>query len=130
MLGALSRRAPVSFLCPCAVWTDTVARLYASLLGRAPEAEGWNGWTNYLLATGDALGTVTAFVTSPEFARRPLTHSAYVTALYHGVLGREPNPGGLADWERVVAATLRRLLLAGFVGSAEFADRLPPVCGG
>jgi Ca2+-binding RTX toxin-like protein len=104
-------------------------RLYGAALGRLPDEDGL-GFHIAHLEAGMTLRQVAAgFVGSPEF--RDLygadpSYEAVVTALYRNVLGREPEPAGLAYWVDMLASgrdTLTGVVL-GFSESKENHDLL------
>jgi hypothetical protein len=105
-----------------------VADLYAEVLARAPDAQGFAAWTGFLGQQCNATGfrSVTeAFFDSQEFrTSRPLTLSAMVTALYRTLLGRDGEPGELASYVDVLRQRRREVALE-LVHSAEFASLLP-----
>lgn len=104
-------------------FADEVFRLYQAVLGRAPDAQGFEAWTGRL---GDGLpfATVVAgFTQSPEFQRDygDASQADFVTLLYQNVLGRDPEAAGLAAWTgRLAAGMSRETVVEGFVGSPEF----------
>jgi subtilisin family serine protease len=66
--------------------------LYATILGRAPDAAGRTYWAG-LIRSGTPTHTIVAgFWDSVEFRQKR------VQATYRQVLGRVPDPGGLAHW--------------------------------
>ncbi len=99
-----------------------VARLYRAALGREPDQDGLAGWTT-ALQSGVPLTTVAGgFAGSAEFAGKygALDAAGYVTLLYRNVLGRAPDPAGLAGWTATLArGTSRAAVLAGFSESDE-----------
>jgi len=109
--------------------TAVVTRFYTEILGRAPEPAGLTAWVNYIVTTRDLEGAAAAFLASGEFEGRALTFHDYVMILYRGILGREPDPGGLDAWENVLRSDLLLVLNGGFIPSAEFQGRIPEVCG-
>ena len=109
--------------------TALVTRFYTEILGRAPEPAGLAAWVDYIVATRDLESAPVSFLASEEFERRALTFREYVVILYRGVLGREPDAGGLDGWETVLRSDLLLVLNGGFIPSAEFQRRIPLVCG-
>ncbi|MCR9127135.1 MAG: DUF4214 domain-containing protein [Rhodobacteraceae bacterium] len=111
-----------------------VALMYRNVLGRAPDADGLQGWLGALAAGADRADVVLGFSESPEFgqATQPraesfaLTHTAQlwsddVFRLYQATLAREPDPGGFALWvAQLGQGTPYADVVAGFVGSPEF----------
>lgn len=111
-----------------------VWRLYQAVLGRAPEPAGFAGWTDRLLPGAAEAGAPRAaldaaaqgFVGSREFAARygAAGDAGFVTLLYRNVLGRDPDPAGLAGWtDRLATGTSRAEVVVGFAESAEFVAR-------
>ena len=98
-----------------------VSRLYEDFLGRVPEEEGLNAWTEALITgRGTVAKVVYGFVYSPEFLNSPLSNEGFVTALYHTILGREPDASGLEAWVDVLDNGLtRKKVLEGFLNSKE-----------
>ena len=72
-----------------------VRQLYRDILGREGETDGVDYWTHDL-ATGtlDRAGVIQSFVNSPEFQN----HAGAIDRLYHGLLGRTPDPCGFEYW--------------------------------
>ena len=78
-----------------------VYRMYLSALGRVPDPAGLAGWTGALQGGMSLVSLAQAFIASNEFATRygtDVSPTAFVTLLYQNVLGRVPDPGGLAAW--------------------------------
>lgn len=98
-----------------------VTRLYENFLGRAPEEDGLNAWTSALIeGRAHVAKVVYGFVYSPEFLNNPLSNEGFVTALYHTILGREPDASGLDAWVKVLDNGLtRKKVLEGFLNSRE-----------
>jgi hypothetical protein len=81
---------------------DPTTRLYSAYLTRIPDKGGldfWlnrrrNGWTLYRISSH--------FAASSEFTNRygALSNQAFVQRVYQNVLGRTPDPGGLAYWTK------------------------------
>ena len=97
-----------------------VARWYARDLGRAPDP-GAGVWVD-LLEQGanpdDVRATIRAM---PEaYARDGGTPSGYVAALYRSILGRPPDPAGLAHWVgRLQAGTGRQQVARALEATTE-----------
>ena len=101
-----------------------VARLYFAYFLRIPDYGGLTFWINQYKA-GTPLESVSqAFATSPEFTSRygALTNAAFVTLVYNNVLGRGPDPSGLAFWTGQLdsGAMNRGQVMLGFSESAEY----------
>ena len=79
----------------------SVAQLYVSLFGRAPEASGLGYWAQQL-GNGVSLQQIAQdmFNVAPSRAYYPsfLTNEEIITKFYVNVLGRNPDAGGLAYW--------------------------------
>lgn len=80
---------------------DQIVRLYRSVFGRAPDAEGLAFWTTQY-AEGASLESIAqSFTESPEwFARygNGLSNVAFVDAIYQNVLGRPGDVEGARFW--------------------------------
>jgi hypothetical protein len=82
-----------------------IANIYVALFNRAPDANGFEFWTQ-ALANGASPAAITAsFVTSPEAQTiYPVSQTAeqFVSAFYQTVFGRPVDAGGLAFWSNVL----------------------------
>ncbi|SDC82621.1 DUF4214 domain-containing protein [Belnapia rosea] len=110
-----------------------VARLYYAALGRAPDAGGWQGWTDYVKGGHSLSELAAAFPASAEFqARYPSVDNAgYVRLLYENTLGREPDQGGYDGWLGYMNQGHSRVeLLQLFADSQEFIHRTLPLIDG
>ncbi len=84
---------------------DEVQFLYQKFLRRAADATGLAGWTSFLNG-GGTFQQLEAFILGSEeyFTRFGMsTNTGFVTQLYHDLLGRAPDPGGLAAWTNAIA---------------------------
>ena len=102
---------------------DYIRRSYSLILGREGEAEGIQYWAN-LLRTGAAAGAdiIHQFCGSQEFLSRDLPAESIVEILYHTMLDRSPDEGGLAYWtEQLNNGASPDTIISGFAGSEEFA---------
>jgi Domain of unknown function (DUF4214) len=101
-----------------------VTRLYFAYFLRIPDYEGLNFWVNQYRqgATLDSISQ--AFSESPEFQATygSLDNTQFVTLLYLNVLGRAPDPGGLAFWVGQLnsGAMTRGQVMLGFSESPEY----------
>ena len=100
-----------------------VYRLYLSVFGREPDAAGHQFWAQQVTLGKQTLEQVAAaFVASAEFQT---TYGAtddpqFVTLLYTNVLGRAPEPAGLAGWvDRLDSGVSRSELVWRFSESPE-----------
>ncbi|MGC5778530.1 DUF4214 domain-containing protein [Methylobacterium sp. NFXW15] len=77
-----------------------VARMYYTMLGRAPDAGGLTYYTDQLDHGGTVAGIAQSFLNSPENQATygKLSNSAYVDALYVNALGRHAETNGLSFW--------------------------------
>ena len=99
-----------------------VSRLYMAAFRRVPDAGGLNNWVAYVRAGNSLQSAADAFVASQEFQLTygSLNDTQYVTLLYENVLGREPDPTGLATWTgQLGSGTSRGGVLIGFSESQE-----------
>jgi hypothetical protein len=120
-----------------------IARLYSAAFGRPPDAGGLDGWedayANLIPASAKAAGVYVAlaetplsagggsiaggFTQSPEFQQKygALSDASFVSQLYQNVLGRGPDPAGLAGWLDGMAnhGVTRDMVLVGFAESPE-----------
>ena len=102
---------------------DTVRGFYVNALGREPSPAELESWAVALEANCNQNGlraVSDAFFDSLEFRlTRSLTVRGLVGALYRALLGRDPDPAGLAFWADSVRQA-RLALATAFVESAEF----------
>ena len=99
-----------------------VSRLYMAAFHRVPDAGGLDNWVAYVRAGNSLQSAADAFVASQEFQLTygSLKDTQYVTLLYENVLGREPDPTGLASWTGLLGSgTSRGGVLIGFSESQE-----------
>ena len=99
-----------------------VTRMYEVALGRTPDAEGLNDWTNRLLS-GDAqaVNIVQGFLCSDEYANKNKTNGEIVNDCYLAMLGRQADSDGYNDWVTKLDNGMSvNAIFAGFVGSQEF----------
>lgn len=104
-----------------------VIRLFRAYFGRNPDLNGLNYWTNRS-RNGTSLIVISSnFASSSEFLRTygPLSNQEFVELVYHNVLGRAPDAGGLASWTgKLDSKTKNRgQVMVGFSESSEFIRR-------
>jgi hypothetical protein len=78
-----------------------VARIYYTMLGRAPDASGLHYWTDQIEHGGGTASSVAqAFLGTAESQSTygSLSNASYVDALYVNALGRHADSGGLSYW--------------------------------
>ncbi len=105
-----------------------VIRSYSALLGRAPDAQGYDFWVDARTNGGwTNAQTVEFFANSPEFVDRygdmwtNATDGEWVDFIYQSVLGRLPDASGKAYWENRLATDLTRgEIILFFSDSAEY----------
>jgi len=109
-----------------------VSLLYANVLGRSPDPGGFAAWTGAISSGMAREAAVLGFSEAPEHVLRTagaigaglwVVDQSAVDALrcYLGVLGRLPDPAGLAGWTAARNAGLGLPEMAqGFINSTEF----------
>ncbi len=104
-------------------YADPIVRLYDTVFDRAPDAPGLQFWDN-ALHQGYSLHDISAeFVTAPEFAAtygQP-DSATFVAEMYHNVLGRDGETGGMSFWTHNLdhGLTDRADIVVAFSESAE-----------
>ncbi|MCI0756569.1 DUF4214 domain-containing protein [Teichococcus vastitatis] len=99
-----------------------VMRMYDTVFGRLPDADGLVFWDSALEAgTLDLRGIAEGFINSAEFQGRygGLDDRAFVTALYENTLDREPDAAGLQGWLNALPSLGRGGVVLGFSESLE-----------
>jgi len=100
-----------------------VARLYFAYFLRVPDYDGITFWAQYY-RSNSLLAISNYFAGSPEFVDRygALDNSSFVSLVYGNVLGRAPDPGGLAFWTGQLdsGALTRGQVMLAFSESAEY----------
>ena len=95
---------------------------------RDPDYGGWTGWFDYLRAGHSQTEILNQFLGSQEFQLRygSLDNTAFVTLVYNNVLGRAPDPAGLAQWVAWLndGTYTRADVMNGFITSPEFDNRV------
>jgi uncharacterized protein YkwD len=105
---------------------DAVFRMYAAALGRAPDLQGYDAWTQRMVLGLSEEELAAAFTDSLEFLRDSggLADAAFVEQLYMTVLERAPDAGSATAWAgRLADGMTRAEVVAGFAGSQEFIAR-------
>ena len=99
-----------------------VARLYRTALERPPDPVGLQEWSSALEAgiiSGESIAF--EFLFCLEMELRNLSEENFVRVLYNSMLGREPDPEGLAGWTNVLLQGASRFdVFTSFVNSVEF----------
>ncbi|MBR6380386.1 MAG: DUF4214 domain-containing protein [Lachnospiraceae bacterium] len=99
-----------------------IKRLYENVLGRTPDTEGIQYWTEQI-ATGALTPEKVSleFFHSPEFLGAGLQDPDFVDVLYRTFLSREPDRDGKLYWMSILAeGRSRDDVIRGFSGSREF----------
>lgn len=97
-----------------------VVRLYGSVLGRLPDQSGFDFWVD---DSRNVFAMAASFVASPEFVQTygGLSDDEFTVEIYRNVLGRDPDPDGLAYWRNRLRTDLDRAgLVVFFSDSPEF----------
>ncbi|MHB1336883.1 MAG: DUF4214 domain-containing protein [Candidatus Humimicrobiaceae bacterium] len=98
--------------------------LYDNILGRAADSEGLNNWVTALTEGKITLSSVVYnFVFSKELEGKisGATPEEFITFLYENVLGRNPDPQGLASWvDNMKNGMSKEEVLLHFLDSDEF----------
>lgn len=103
-----------------------VDRVFVKYLRRTSDPSGRAYWVNALRG-GRALWRFRAqlFGSNEYFTKAGSTNGAYVAKAYNDVLGRNPDPSGLAYWtNKLNAGTERGQVALQFINSAEARRRL------
>jgi len=103
---------------------NQVFRLYQAVLGRGPDADGYEFWTEQLVTQQRSLANIaSSFVESREFTKLTgdLDSDGFVTLLYRNVLGRAADEAGFDSWtDALDAGQTRAAVVLGFSESQEF----------
>jgi inhibitor of cysteine peptidase len=104
--------------------TDQVENLYTTLLGRPADATGLHDFVSRLGA-GATLSQVKAAILGSDeyFKHAGGTDGAFLTSLYHDVLGRSVDPTGAAAWGSELASKVARGSVAAAVLSSPEAQQ-------
>jgi len=99
-----------------------VTRLYQKVLGRNPDAGGFNNWVNSLaLGKKTAADVAYGFVMSAESLGKNRTNKEFVTMLYNSFLDRAPDTIGLNSWvDALESGVSYKYVLKGVIHSSEF----------
>ena len=112
----------VNYSNPAARTEAFVTRLYQVGLGRDPEPDGLNDWTNRLVSgEANAVNVVQGVLCSPEYQSKGKSDGEVVNDCYQAMLGRAADESGYSDWvSRLQSGMSVNAIFAGFVGSEEF----------
>lgn len=100
-----------------------IVRLYLAYFDRLPDSAGLQFWTD-ARRRGVSLASVSdGFASSQEFRNRygAVSNPDFVTGLYQRLLGRSPDPGGLAFWVGLLnGGTPKGRVVLGFSEAPEY----------
>ncbi|MFL5280567.1 MAG: DUF4214 domain-containing protein, partial [Rhodopila sp.] len=87
-----------------------VARLYAGLLGRAPDPVGLAAWTTALESGLSPVTAANACLASPEYqaSHAEQDTTTFINTLYQSMLGRAAEPEGFAAWSQALGSGVTR----------------------
>ena len=106
-------------------WIEAfVRRFYTVALERKPDTQGFLDWVDSLdKGNNDGAGIGQGFILSDEFRGKNLSNVDYLVTLYRTFFDREPDEEGFAYWlGQMRNGVKRKVVLAGFINSKEFAD--------
>jgi hypothetical protein len=103
---------------------SAVARMYYTVLGRAPEFAGEKYWVGIMDTQNYGIQTLAPyFYNSPEFQSRygsSTTNSAFIDLLYRNILGRGGETEGTAYWQGQLGSGVpREVVVVAFSESVE-----------
>lgn len=115
-----------------------ITRYYQSILGRSPDANGFNFWQGEI-GRAQRLGIDTKesfrlmasqFFASDEYIGKNRGNNQYITDLYKTFLNRSPDAGGLNYWLSQLAAGLpRSVVMYTFMFMPEFSSYMQGLLG-
>ncbi|MEI7615937.1 MAG: LCP family protein [Actinomycetota bacterium] len=107
---------------PTAQVQSFVTRFYVNCLGRTPDAEGLNAWTNWLINKQKTGADVAkGIVLSDEFKSNNYDNGTFVNILYKAFFDRGADSSGYKTWtDKLKSGTSRETVLNGFLQSQEF----------
>jgi hypothetical protein len=89
--------------------TNAIQANYNLFLGRQPAPLEIAGWLQEIQAGADEKQVEAAFLASNEFfSLHGRNTSSWLTGVYHEILGRAPDTGGLNDWSHQLQAGVSR----------------------
>jgi len=91
-----------------------IYRLYHAILGRDPDASGFQNFSNDFNNGVSAVTIAANLLNSPEFAQKygTLTNIQFATLLYQNALGRAPEPGAAEGRDAQIKAGTSRAAVA------------------
>lgn len=95
--------------------------LYGKYLNRAPDADSTTFWLNKYNSGVKITEIGKAFIRSQEYANQFTNSSDFLKSLYHDILGRSIDGGGLQHWSDALQSGITRTEIVGnFLASPEF----------
>lgn len=102
-----------------------VERLYRNVLGREPEKQGADWWTDNLYSfSNTGAEAANLFITSQEFKDRNTSNDEFLNILYKTFFNRDPDQAGKDYWmsQLTSGAMSREAVANSFIMSQEWAD--------
>lgn len=122
--GRLTRSQVAAVLMASEEYRDhEVTGIYEQFLRRAPDAAGLDYWSHVLASSGNRNQVQAAILASDEYFTKQGngTNAGFVTALYHDLFSRAPDPAGAASWMQLLdTGRSRTRVAAGMMASAEY----------
>ncbi|HUY90682.1 MAG TPA: DUF4214 domain-containing protein [Pirellulales bacterium] len=101
--------------------SQLIDTLYEQYLGRQADQGGIDYWISVWNATGGPEAVQAGIIGSVEYYEKAGgTDTAWVTALYHNILGRDVDAQGLAYWTTFIKTHSKESVVLGFVTSDEY----------
>jgi hypothetical protein len=124
--GASPEEVALAFTDSVEYTTDVIRANYNLFLGRQPAPVEIAGWLQEVQSGADEKQIEAAFLGSDEFfSRHGRNASSWLTGVYHEVLGRAPDLGGLNHWDHQLQGGISRADVAlAIVDSPEADSRL------
>ncbi|HEV3339503.1 MAG TPA: DUF4214 domain-containing protein, partial [Pirellulales bacterium] len=104
-----------------------INQLYQQYLGRTADPGGTQYWSAIWRQNGGPELVQAGIIASPEYFKTAQTlypnlspDQAWVTALYHNILGRDVDPQGLTYWTDYIQTHSKQSVVLGFVTSDEY----------
>lgn len=107
---------------PTAQVQSFVTRFYVNCLGRTPDSEGLDAWTNWLINKQKTGADVAkGIVLSDEFKSNNYDNGTFVNILYKAFFDRDADSSGYKVWtDKLSSGVSRETVLNGFLKSQEF----------
>jgi len=107
---------------PTAQVQSFVTGFYVNCLGRTPDTEGLNAWTNWLINKQKTGADVAkGIVLSDEFKSNNYDNGTFVNILYKAFFDRGADSSGYKIWtDKLAGGVSRETVLTGFLQSQEF----------